>query len=287
VVANNEKKCADLSIVLKPFPPRVHGYPAAADVLGIRLLRLGHSYYPGGSPAAGSLHGPKRYAVVFFPEGDGYFESASCPRQPIEDLSLCLQFPGEQSQRGPGQRGWNHYWMLLHGWWIEQIEAAGVIRRDQPFFQLGDRGPVVLDWFEESMRDAERGLPGRICARIPQLIYWLTSEETSRSADDSLMRKIAERLQEDPGRLWDYAKLANDHGISYATLRRRFRREFGQAPHPYVTRLRLELASRLLLEQWEVGEVARRVGMPDPAHFSRVFRRFAGVPPSRFARHPS
>jgi len=259
-------------------------------VLGIRLLRLGHSYYAGGSPAAGNLHDrhPRpRYAVVYFPEGDGYFESASCQRQSIGNGTLCLQFPGEPSQRGPGVRGWNHYWMLLGGEWIEQLEAAGEIRRDQPFFQLGERDTLVHDWFEESMRDAERGLPGRICARVPQLFYCISSEELVQSRQDTLMRQIAKCFEADPSRLWDCAELARDHGISYATLRRRFRREFGVSPHPYVTRLRLTLASRLLLEQVEVAEVARRVGMPDAAHFSRVFRCFAGVPPSRFARHPS
>lgn len=152
--------------------------------------------------------------------------------------SVC-NFPANPRNAGRGVRGWNHYWMLLGGEWIEQLEAAGEIRRDQPFFQLGERDTLVHDWFEESMRDAERGLPGRICARVPQLFYCISSEELVQSRQDTLMRQIAKCFEADPSRLWDYAELARDHGISYATLRRRFR------------------------------------------------RCFAGVPPSRFARHPS
>lgn len=62
-----------------------------------------------------------------------------------------------------------------------------------------------------------------------------------------------------------------------------FRRHTGQSPMAYVRRRRIEIARALLLSSDNtVEQVARAVGFDDPFHFSRVFRRSAGVPPSAY-----
>ena len=69
-------------------------------------------------------------------------------------------------------------------------------------------------------------------------------------------------------------------GISPTRLRVRMRKETGQGPLAYLTRLRLERARDLLrLEGLPVGEVARRVGYADPFYYSRRYRALFGKPP--------
>ena len=70
-------------------------------------------------------------------------------------------------------------------------------------------------------------------------------------------------------------------------LSRLFARFHGERPYQFLTRLRMEHAATLLLEQGlSVREAAAALGFGDPFHFSRVFKSVHHVPPSRF-RQPA
>ena len=70
-------------------------------------------------------------------------------------------------------------------------------------------------------------------------------------------------------------------GISEATLRAKFVREYNQPPVKYLQNLRISCATRLLAERkFSVEEVAEQSGFSDPKYFSRVMKRALGVPPS-------
>jgi len=64
---------------------------------------------------------------------------------------------------------------------------------------------------------------------------------------------------------------------------RMFKRATGSSPYFYITTKRVECASELL-RNTELGlaEVADRVGFQTQSHFTRVFRRFAGLTPQLF-----
>ncbi|KPC81094.1 MULTISPECIES: helix-turn-helix transcriptional regulator [Streptomyces] len=67
-------------------------------------------------------------------------------------------------------------------------------------------------------------------------------------------------------------------------LVRAFSREFGMAPHQYLTGRRVDLARRLLLGGMRAPEVAASAGFYDQSHFSRHFRRVVGTSPGHYAR---
>lgn len=72
-------------------------------------------------------------------------------------------------------------------------------------------------------------------------------------------------------------------------LCRLFARFHDESPYQFLTRLRMEHASRLLLESdASVKSVAASLGFKDAFHFSRVFKSVHHVPPSRFRQtmHP-
>jgi AraC family transcriptional regulator len=59
-----------------------------------------------------------------------------------------------------------------------------------------------------------------------------------------------------------------------------FRRETGETPHQYVSRLRLEEAARLLrATDQTVLQIAIAVGFENASHFSVQFKRDYGVTP--------
>ena len=64
-------------------------------------------------------------------------------------------------------------------------------------------------------------------------------------------------------------------------LARLFRRETGETLVGHLRRRRLERAQELLADpELRIADVARLVGWPDPAYFSRVFKRGHGQAPS-------
>jgi signal transduction histidine kinase/AraC-like DNA-binding protein len=79
---------------------------------------------------------------------------------------------------------------------------------------------------------------------------------------------------------WQIAEAVN---ASEDHLSRVFRRELGVSPWDYLTRLRVERAKELLASSSEsVAAIGARVGFPDQAYFSRVFKKIAGIAPQAF-----
>ena len=82
------------------------------------------------------------------------------------------------------------------------------------------------------------------------------------------------------------AAIAEGAGLSVSQFTRLFRRDLGSAPSAFVSRLRLERAA-LLLERTNLSvmEVMTEVGISDPSHFARDFRRAHGFSPRTFRQH--
>lgn len=67
-------------------------------------------------------------------------------------------------------------------------------------------------------------------------------------------------------------------------LVRVFSREFGIAPHQYLTGRRLDRARGLLLDGMPPRLVAMATGFYDQSHLTRHFKRFLGISPGQYAR---
>jgi len=64
-----------------------------------------------------------------------------------------------------------------------------------------------------------------------------------------------------------------------------FRVSFGNSPHTYVTRRRVERAQGLILTtQLPLSQIASDCGFADQAHFTKIFRRLCGESPGEWRR---
>jgi AraC-like DNA-binding protein len=81
------------------------------------------------------------------------------------------------------------------------------------------------------------------------------------------------------------ADLARRAGLSVSQLQREFRRLFNISPGDYILWTRLMMARRRLEETADpVRQIAADCGFYDQAHFTRAFRRHAGLPPQHYRR---
>jgi AraC family transcriptional regulator len=80
----------------------------------------------------------------------------------------------------------------------------------------------------------------------------------------------------------DLATLAR---LSLFHFCRAFRDSFGESPHGYVSRRRVERAQGLMLTtNASLGQIAAECGFTDQAHLSKLFRRIAGESPGVWRR---
>jgi len=80
----------------------------------------------------------------------------------------------------------------------------------------------------------------------------------------------------------DFAALVK---LSCCYFFRAFRGSFGETPHGYLMRRRVERAQGLLLTtSASLGEIAAQCGYADQAHFTKVFHRFVGESPGAWRR---
>jgi AraC-like DNA-binding protein len=94
-------------------------------------------------------------------------------------------------------------------------------------------------------------------------------------ARDAIDRAFAQPL--------DVPTLARVAHVSTAHFSRQFRATFGETPHRYLQRRRVERAMELLRETGRpVTEICFDVGFNSLGTFSRTFREILGEPPSRY-----
>ena len=108
-------------------------------------------------------------------------------------------------------------------------------------------------------------------------------DRTERPPDllSTLRDVLSAYLQDGPLAIGQAAEMA---GVSPRTLQRRLRQS-GISYSGLLQQVRYERAANFLRESdVTILEVALHVGYEDPSHFSRAFRRFAGVSPKQY-RH--
>ncbi|WP_174534040.1 helix-turn-helix domain-containing protein [Micromonospora chalcea] len=105
-------------------------------------------------------------------------------------------------------------------------------------------------------------------------------EESNRAmlrARDAMDRAYAQPL--------DIAALARIAHVSEAHFIRTFRATFGETPHRYLQRRRVERAMALLLEtDRDVTDICLAVGFSSLGTFSRTFHGIVGESPSAYRR---
>ncbi|MEU7716077.1 helix-turn-helix domain-containing protein [Micromonospora chalcea] len=105
-------------------------------------------------------------------------------------------------------------------------------------------------------------------------------EESNRAmlrARDAMDRAYAQPL--------DIAALARIAHVSEAHFIRTFRATFGETPHRYLQRRRVERAMALLLEtERDVTDICLAVGFSSLGTFSRTFHGIVGESPSDYRR---
>jgi AraC-like DNA-binding protein len=98
-------------------------------------------------------------------------------------------------------------------------------------------------------------------------------------------RRVASHVEENLGFPITIDHLATLAGLSSSYFCRAFKDSFGDPPHAYIMRRRVERAQTLMLQTREpLSQIALACGLSDQAHLCNLFRRLVGQSPSHWRR---
>ncbi|MER5934906.1 AraC family transcriptional regulator [Streptomyces sp. NPDC002054] len=171
---------------------------------------------------------------------------------------------------------------------LSALPRVLVVRRDDG---AGDGPSPIL---ELTATEIARDDPGQqaVLDRLLDLLLlctlreWFTRPEADppgwyRALGDPVAGRALRLMHDSPERAWTVAALAEETGVSRATLARRFGELVGEPPMAYLTGWRLALAADLLARtDATVESIARQVGYRSAFGLSVAMKRVHGTRPS-------
>ena len=243
-------------------------------------------------------HSHDVYHAVLYEEGS---EDISIGGRvfPVGTGTLALTAPGEAHHFSPRRKGSMRYHEVtfvledangraLTLAWEEVLTLYSGVRLSLPPapLELGAQSGAgmasiykeLMDWLETpgvlSMLMAQQAL-ARMLAFIIGVAARASAVPESRivRAMEHVRSRFRERVT--------IERLASLSGMSRAHFIRTFKKKYGDTPVSLQHKLRIEAAKTLLAStELACGEIASLVGYSDPWHFSKMFKKCAGFPPS-------
>ena len=107
--------------------------------------------------------------------------------------------------------------------------------------------------------------------------------DSVRPMDHRRLSRVLEFIDVHIDENFTVADMAAVACLSPAHFARSFKTRTGQSPHQFVSRKRLELAERMLLDPYRpVSEIALSTGFSSQSNFSRAFRNVIGMSPGDY-----
>ena len=101
----------------------------------------------------------------------------------------------------------------------------------------------------------------------------------------SWLRRVRDRLHEEPLDTPRLGDLADDAGVHQSHLARSFKSQYGRTIGDYARRLRIQIAMDWLVSTNEpLAYLAHDLGFFDQAHFCHVFKKHTGCTPAEYQR---
>ncbi len=241
--------------------------------------------------------------AILFPQGDGHLMGSEPGRRSEPDYSLYYR---------PDDRPLPFVLKEMGGDGEPARFVCGYLGCDaRPFNPLlsalprlihvrcrpGERDPT-LDLIRMSIAESEQPRAGgeTVLAKLSELIFVqglrrYVDEQPPESQGwlsglrDPHVGQALARIHGRPAEDWTLDRLAKEVGASRSVLSERFAHYVGEPPMRYLTRWRMQLASRALESPaTTLAQAATEVGYQSEAAFNRAFKKVVGVPPGEWRR---
>ncbi|MET0263016.1 MAG: AraC family transcriptional regulator [Rariglobus sp.] len=207
---------------------------------------------------------------------------------PVVAPCVLTQWPGDVLSYGPSgeHETWDECYVIYPGDVRAKLTETGFIDETRPVWPIQNL-PAVQEHLRELHQLTRSMHPESVADRVDRVWERILLETilTPAPAEDDaeVIHRIQAQVKENLARPLDMDVLAKQLGLSLPTLRRHWAAVVKTPPSRYQQELRIQAASRMLVETGlAVKHIAREVGFDDELYFSRRFRASTGVAPSDY-----
>jgi len=255
-----------------------NGEPCAVEAGDVLIVAHGEAYYLAAPVDAPPSYGPREALDFFRDMAAGVMPSAVAEGGSGAKTRFICGFLG--CDREP----FNPV--------LSALPPLTVVRGSR----AGDRMAPLVEFAVRALREPRGAGQDGVLLRLAELMFVevlrrhldaLPAARTGWLAGlrDPLVARALQRLHGAPAQAWTLESLADAIGASRTVLAERFAHVVGLPAMTYLTRWRMQLASRLLADgDAKVLAVASAVGYESEAAFSRAFKKAAGVAPALWRR---
>lgn len=121
---------------------------------------------------------------------------------------------------------------------------------------------------------------------IPKNNSLVADMSVERTVHYAKLKPVLQYINEHLGEPIPASLLADMISMSPKYFYAFFKSNIGLTPQSYITKMRMNRARELLMDRkLTVKEIAYQLGFSDPYTFSKIFKRFHKISPSRFSNH--
>ena len=225
-------------------------------------------------------------------EGRGWYETGGRKHIIPKDSFVILPAGMPYSFGSDNSDPWTIYFVHFCGALAPSFAAHGPVRASvEPAdnSRIGER----LRLFEELYGAFSRAMvPGHMAYASMCLGHYLASFTMleqyrhmagSEPAGQSFVRRVMHFMSENVHRPLTLQQLSEHFGYSQSRFSALFRSATGMSPMSCFMRTKVQQACAYLeLSDLKINEISLRLGIGDPAYFSRLFRRTMGMSPQAY-----
>lgn len=255
---------------------------------------LGLAVYSCGVQKCGAHHswGPAvrdHYLIHCIISGSGLF-SCGGKTFPLAAGDGFLVVPSEVvSYTASESDPWEYCWVGFNGSDAKRLMAQTGLLRAEPVFHY-DKSSSLEELLTHicgqysSGPSAEARMEAGLLLFLAELMELYGAPDSQHDSGFEYVQKAIRYIDFNYSSDIDINDIAASAGISRSYLYRLFMQHISMSPNEYLMRFRISKGAELLEEnRLSVGEVAYSTGFSDQLYFSRVFKKYMGIPPSRYS----
>jgi AraC-like DNA-binding protein len=234
----------------------------------------------------------QEYQVIYITNGQGFFESESCPQVEVKAGSIIILFPNEKHRYRPHPNtGWDEHWVGVQGNIIDGLLSSAYLNPAAPCLYIGFNEDV-LHFYEsiiEHIRDERPGYQPLVSSTVLHLLgicYYISKQNAGVSRDEEIIIDKARLLfRSNICNPYSPKEAADYLNIGYSWFRKVFKNYTGLSPGQYYIQLKIEKAKELLRnENIPIKNISCELNFQSSFYFSTIFKEKVGMNPTEFRK---
>lgn len=267
--------------------PYKHSFkPKIRENMGLAVYNCGFQKCEGGYTWGPALR--DHYLLHYVTAGKGVYKVDGQVYHLQEGMLFAVFEASVVSYSADEQEPWEYYWVGFSGTDAERLMKLTPLRRSCPVLDLPDSRlfrRALLDIYEHagSRPCDEAQMVGYLYLFLSHLIELSSREAKLPATSAQYVESALKFIRYNYSNKIDVCDIASSIGVSRSHLYRIFIKNLAVSPNEYLSKFRINEACALLRNSsLSIGEIASSVGFEDQLYFSRVFKKYKGVPPSRY-----